>query len=152
MRAVLQRVSEARVAVEGRETAAIGPGLLVLLAAGQGDTEQEVAWLVDKITGLRIFPDAEGKMNRSLLDAGGAMIVVSQFTLYGDCRKGRRPSFIGALEPGAAKRLCDLFVAQVLSRGISCGAGVFGAHMQVALVNDGPVTLLVDSPATSKST
>jgi D-aminoacyl-tRNA deacylase len=147
MRAVLQRVSEARVVVEGRETAAIKAGLLVLLAAGRGDTEQEVRWMVDKITDLRIFPDAEGKMNRSLLDAGGAMIVVSQFTLYGDCRKGRRPSFIAALEPQAAAQLYDLFVAQVRSRGIACGTGVFGAHMQVGLVNDGPVTLLVDSAA-----
>jgi D-tyrosyl-tRNA(Tyr) deacylase len=123
----------------------MGPGLLVLLGAGQGDTERDVEWMAEKIPNLRIFPDPDGKMNRALLETGGAMIVVSQFTLYGDCRKGRRPSFVGALEPKEAARLCDLFVERIKALGVSCGTGVFGAHMQVSLVNDGPVTLLVDS-------
>jgi D-tyrosyl-tRNA(Tyr) deacylase len=151
MRAVLQRVSEARVTADDRECARMGPGLLVLLAAGQGDTEKEVGWMVEKTLGLRIFPDAQGRMNRSLLDSGGEMIVVSQFTLYGDCRKGRRPSFVHALEPQEAERLCDQFVQAVRSRGVSCGSGVFGAHMRVSLVNDGPVTLLVDSALPRRS-
>lgn len=145
MRAVIQRVSEANVTVEGKETAGMGRGLLVLLAAGQGDTEREVDWMVDKIVNLRIFPDEQGKMNRSLMDIQGEMIVVSQFTLYGDCRKGRRPSFVHALEPQAADRLCNLFTERVRARDIPCGSGVFGAHMTVSLKNDGPVTLLVDS-------
>lgn len=145
MRAVIQRVSEAKVAVDQKECARMGPGLLVLLAAGQGDGEKEVDWMAEKIINLRIFPDDQERMNRSLLDSGGEMIVVSQFTLYGDCRKGRRPSFVHALEPEAAERLCEMFIRKVRSQGISCGSGVFGAHMQVSLVNDGPVTLLVDS-------
>jgi D-tyrosyl-tRNA(Tyr) deacylase len=145
MRAVIQRVLEAKVTVDDRETARIGKGLLVLLAAGQGDGEKEVDWMTEKIVNLRIFPDDQDRMNRSLLDSGGEMIVVSQFTLYGDCHKGRRPSFVHALEPEAAEKLCELFVQKVRSRGISCGSGVFGAHMLVSSVNDGPVTLLVDS-------
>lgn len=145
MRAVLQRVLEAKVTVEGRERARMGPGLLVLLAAGQDDTEKEVDWMADKIVNLRIFPDDHDRMNRSLLDSGGEMIVVSQFTLYGDCRKGRRPSFVHALEPRAAEGLCEDFIQAVRCRGISCGSGAFGSHMRVHLVNDGPVTLLVDS-------
>jgi D-tyrosyl-tRNA(Tyr) deacylase len=151
MRAVLQRVSEARVTVDDQDRARMGPGLLVLLAAGQGDTEKEVDWMAEKIVNLRIFPDDQGRMNRSLLDSGGEMIVVSQFTLYGDCRKGRRPSFVHALEPQEAERLCEQFVRSVRSRGVSCGSGVFGAHMQVLLVNDGPVTLLVDSALPRRS-
>jgi len=145
MRAVIQRVLEAKVTVDDQETARIGKGLLVLLAAGQGDGEKEVDWMSEKIVNLRIFPDDQDRMNRSLLDSGGEMIVVSQFTLYGDCRKGRRPSFVHALEPREAERLCEVFILKVRSRGISCGSGVFGAHMRVSLVNDGPVTLLVDS-------
>jgi D-tyrosyl-tRNA(Tyr) deacylase len=145
MRAVIQRVSEAKVTVDDRETARIGKGLLVLLAAGQGDGNKEVDWMAEKIINLRIFPDDQDRMNRSLLDSGGEMIVVSQFTLYGDCRKGRRPSFVHALEPEEAEKLCELFIQKVRSRGVSCGSGVFGAHMLVSLVNDGPVTLLVDS-------
>ena len=145
MRAVLQRVSEAKVTVDDKECAGIGKGLLVLLAAGQGDSNKQVDWMAEKIINLRIFPDDQDRMNRSLLDSGGEMIVVSQFTLYGDCRKGRRPSFVHALEPEAAEKLCEKFVQSVRSRGVSCGSGVFGAHMLVSLVNDGPVTLLVDS-------
>ena len=145
MRAVIQRVSEAKVTVGDRECADIGPGLLVLLAAGQGDSGKEVDWMAEKIVNLRIFPDGQDRMNRSLIDTGGEMIVVSQYTLYGDCRKGRRPSFVHALEPEAAEKLCEQFIQKVRSRGVSCGSGVFGAHMLVSLVNDGPVTLLVDS-------
>ncbi len=151
MRAVLQRVSEARVAVAGAETASIGRGLLVLLAAGQGDSQKEVAWMADKIVNLRIFPDDQEKMNRSLLDLKGEMIVVSQFTLYGDCRKGRRPSFVRALEPEAAEGLCTRFIERIRALGIPCGSGVFGANMQVSLTNDGPVTLLVDSSVPRRS-
>jgi D-tyrosyl-tRNA(Tyr) deacylase len=145
MRAVIQRVTEATVEVAGRRNAAMGSGLLVLLAAGQGDTLEAAEWMAEKITGLRVFPDAQQKMNLSLLEVGGEMIVVSQFTLYGDCRKGKRPSFIGALQPEAAASLVDRFAEEVRKRGIRCGTGVFGAHMRVALVNDGPVTLLIDS-------
>jgi D-tyrosyl-tRNA(Tyr) deacylase len=145
MRAVLQRVSRARVTVDDREVASMGAGLLVLLGAGGGDSDAETEWMVDKIVHLRVFPDDSGRMNRSLLNAGGEMIVVSQFTLYGDCRKGRRPSFAHALEPGEAERLVDLFASRVRDRGVSCGTGVFGAHMDVEMVNDGPVTLLIDS-------
>lgn len=151
MRAVIQRVAEARVVVEGQETARMGRGLLVLLAAGQGDSDQEVSWMADKIVNLRVFPDEQGKMNRSLIDLPGEMIVVSQFTLYGDCRKGRRPSFVHALEPRAAETLCSRFVERVQALGIPCGSGVFGAHMQVSLTNDGPVTLLVDSSLPRRS-
>ena len=145
MRAVIQRVTQAEVTVAGERTATIGPGLLVLLGAGRGDGEAQADWMADKVTGLRVFADEDGRMNRSLLDVGGAMIAVSQFTLYGDCRKGRRPSFVGALEPSAADRLIDRFVERVRAKGVECGSGRFGAHMRVALVNDGPVTLLVDS-------
>ncbi|HOX41949.1 MAG TPA: D-aminoacyl-tRNA deacylase [Myxococcota bacterium] len=145
MRAVLQRVSRAAVHVDGRVVAQMGPGLLVLLAAGQGDGPVQADWMADKLLHLRVFPDQDGKMNRDLLDVGGELIAVSQFTLYGDCRKGRRPAFVQALEPEAAARLIEAFVAQVRAAGVRCGTGVFGAHMQVELVNDGPVTLLVDS-------
>ena len=145
MRAVIQRVSEAKVTADDRETARMGRGLLVLLAAGQGDGEKEVDWMAEKIVNLRIFPDDQDRMNRSLLDSGGEMIVVSQFTLYGDCRKGRRPSFVHALAPEEAENLCELFIQKIRSKGITCGTGIFGAHMLVSLVNDGPVTLLVDS-------
>ena len=151
MRAVIQRVAQAAVTVEGREIASMNRGLLVLLAAGQGDTESDVQWMIEKIINLRVFPDDQGKMNRSLLEVKGDMIAVSQFTLYGDCRKGRRPSFAHALEPQAAENLCALFVAQIRTRGIPCGTGTFGAHMMVSLVNDGPVTLLVDSAVSRRS-
>ncbi len=145
MRAVIQRVSWASVEIEGKKTAQIGPGLLVLLAAGQGDSETQADWMAEKIAHLRVFPDDQGRMNRSLLDSGYEMIAVSQFTLYGDCRKGRRPSFVHALEPEAASLLVDRFVHEIAKKGIRCGTGEFGAHMHVELLNDGPVTLLVDS-------
>ena len=145
MRTVLQRVSNAKVLVDGKETAYIDLGLLVLVGAGEGDGEEDADWMADKIVGLRIFPDDQGRMNKSLEEVGGAMIAVSQFTLYGDCRKGRRPSFVKALEPKKAEMLVERFVARVQASGISCGTGRFGAHMQVELCNDGPVTLLIDS-------
>lgn len=151
MRAVLQRVSKASVSVAGRQLAAIDKGLLVLLAIGRDDTEKQVAWMADKIVGLRVFEDESGKMNLSLKDAEGEMIVVSQFTLYGDCRKGRRPSFVRAMEPERAARLCDMFADQVRDAGVRCATGEFGAHMDVALVNDGPVTLLLDSDVSRRS-
>lgn len=147
MKAVIQRVREASVTVEGAVVGAIGPGLLVLLGVAHGDTESAAAWLVEKILGLRIFEDAAGKMNLSLLETGGAMLVVSQFTLYGDTRKGRRPSFDGAARPEQANRLYEHFVALARARGVHVETGVFQAMMQVSLVNDGPVTLICESPA-----
>jgi D-tyrosyl-tRNA(Tyr) deacylase len=123
----------------------IGRGLLVLLGVTRDDSEQDAEYLAEKTTGLRIFEDEAGKMNRSLLEAGGGMLVVSQFTLLGDCRKGRRPSFIEAAEPAHAERLYEVFVAAVALRRISVATGRFRAHMDVALVNDGPVTILLDS-------
>ncbi len=145
MRAVVQRVCKASVTVEGRVIGSIGRGLLVLLGVGREDTESDADWLADKIVGLRIFEDEQGKMNLSLKQTGGEMMVVSQFTLFGDCRKGKRPSFARAMEPRRARELCDYFVEKVRQAGIKCGTGAFGAYMQVELVNDGPVTLLVDS-------
>ncbi|HEX4132564.1 MAG TPA: D-aminoacyl-tRNA deacylase [Pirellulales bacterium] len=145
MRACLQRVTEARVTVAGEITGEIGRGLLVLLGVAAGDAEADVDFLADKLVGLRVFNDAEGKMNLALADVGGAMLVVSQFTLLGDCRKGRRPSYSDAAEPALAERLYEQFVAAVRARGITVATGRFRADMQVALVNEGPVTLLVDS-------
>jgi D-aminoacyl-tRNA deacylase len=145
MRACIQRVSEARVSVDGQITGQIGRGLVVLLGVGQGDGDAEVAWLAEKIVGLRIFEDDAGKMNRSLEEAGGAMLVVSQFTLYGDCRKGRRPSCTSAAPPELAERLYESFVASVRSSGIEVATGRFREHMLVSLVNDGPVTLWIDT-------
>lgn len=145
MRAVVQRVSRARVTVAGEVTGEIGVGLLVLLGVAEGDAPEDATYLADKLVGLRIFPDEEGKMNRSLADVGGGMLVVSQFTLLGDCRKGRRPSFIAAARPEAAVPLYQAFVAAVQRLGITVGTGRFQEHMDVELVNDGPVTLLVDS-------
>jgi D-tyrosyl-tRNA(Tyr) deacylase len=135
------------VTVDGRVTGEIARGLLVLLGVQQGDTAEDLRWMVDKLVGLRIFEDDAGKMNRSLVEAGGAMLVVSQFTLLGDCRKGRRPSFIEAAPPEIAESMYDEFVAAVKGQGITVAAGVFRAHMEVALVNDGPVTLIIDSRA-----
>jgi len=146
MRAVLQRVSRASVTVEGEAVGAIGPGLLVLLGVAPDDTTARIAWMADKAANLRIFADGEGKMNRSLLESGGAMLVVSQFTLYGDTRKGRRPSFTGAAGPEVAVPLYEAFLAAVRGLGVRVEAGRFGADMQVELVNDGPVTLVVDAP------
>jgi D-tyrosyl-tRNA(Tyr) deacylase len=145
MRAVVQRVAEASVRVDGATVGRIGAGLLVLLGVGQGDVEEDVAALADKVLHLRIFPDEAGHMNRSLLDTRGEVLVVSQFTLYGDARKGRRPSFIDAAPPEEANRLYGLFVARLRASGLNVEQGVFRAEMDVALVNRGPVTLLLDS-------
>lgn len=145
MRAVVQRVARARVTVEGRETGAIGPGVLVLVGVAPGDGDAEVAWLVDKVVNLRIFPDEAGRMNRSLLDAGGEALVVSQFTLYGDARKGRRPSFVRAARGEDAEAVCDGVAAGLRGTGIGVATGEFGAMMDVELVNRGPVTILLDS-------
>jgi D-aminoacyl-tRNA deacylase len=147
VRAVVQRVSEARVTVEGRVTGAIGPGLVVLLGVGREDGEAQAVWLVDKILGLRIFEDEAGKMNLGLLDTGGALLVVSQFTLYGDTRKGRRPSFDGAARPEEARRLYESFVESARGRGVQVETGEFQAMMRVSLVNEGPVTLICETPA-----
>jgi D-tyrosyl-tRNA(Tyr) deacylase len=146
MRAVVQRVSRAGVRVGGEEVGAVGTGLLVLLGVAPGDTEDGARWLADKVVGLRIFPDGEGKMNRDVAEAGGGVLVVSQFTLYGDCRKGRRPSFVGAAPPEVAEPLYEVFVAAVRANGVPAATGRFGAMMQVELVNDGPVTLIVETP------
>jgi D-tyrosyl-tRNA(Tyr) deacylase len=145
VRACVQRVTQANVIVDGQVVGEIGRGLLVLLGVTQDDTPRDVEYLAEKITGLRIFGDDEGKMNRSLLDVGGAMLVVSQFTLLGDCRKGRRPSFIAAAPPELAEQLYEQFVAAVERLGARVATGRFRAHMDVGLVNDGPVTLLLDS-------
>jgi D-aminoacyl-tRNA deacylase len=147
VRALVQRVLSASVTVEGQKVSEIGPGLLVLLGVGKTDGEAQVEWMVEKIAHLRIFEDAAGKMNLSLLDTTRAAIVVSQFTLYGDTRKGRRPSFIEAREPGEAKLLYELFCEKAKAAGLTIGTGVFAADMKVALVNDGPVTLWIDSDA-----
>ncbi|RME22405.1 MAG: D-tyrosyl-tRNA(Tyr) deacylase [Deltaproteobacteria bacterium] len=147
MRAVVQRVSRASVTVKGEVVGEIGAGLLVLLAVAPGDGPDQVAWLARKVAGLRIFADDAGRMNRSLLEIGGAALVVSQFTLYGDCRRGRRPSFVGAAEPALAERLYEEFCSALVEQGVGTVArGRFAAHMQVALTNDGPVTLVIDTP------
>jgi D-tyrosyl-tRNA(Tyr) deacylase len=145
MRAVLQRVSHARVTVGDETTGQIGPGLLVLLGIHGSDTAEDVSWLADKIVGLRIFADDAGKMNRSVADVGGGVLVVSQFTLYGDCRKGRRPSFVGAAPPEKAIPLYEAFINAVKALGVPVATGRFGAMMAVELLNDGPVTLILDT-------
>jgi D-tyrosyl-tRNA(Tyr) deacylase len=145
MRAVLQRVSQARVRIGDEVTGEIGRGLLVLLGVAQGDTAEQARWLAEKVVGLRLFQDDEGKMNRDVTEAGGAVLVVSQFTLYGDCRKGRRPSFIGAAPPETAIPLYETFIEAVRALGVPVATGRFGAMMDVELTNDGPVTLIVDS-------
>jgi D-tyrosyl-tRNA(Tyr) deacylase len=145
MRACVQRASEAHVMVEGVETGRIGRGLVVLLGIGHKDGDTEVNWLAEKIVGLRVFEDAAGKMNLSLADVVGSMLVISQFTLYGDCRRGRRPSFTDAAPPEMAERLYELFVDVVKRAGIQVGTGKFREHMMVSLVNDGPVTLWIDT-------
>ena len=145
MRAVVQRVSRAKVTVAGAVSGEIGTGLLVLLGVGEEDGPEDAEYLAEKIVGLRIFPDDEGKMNRSLVEIRGSVLAVSQFTLLGDCRKGRRPSFITAARPEAAVQLYRAFVAEVRGRGITVETGRFQEHMDVELVNDGPVTLLIDS-------
>jgi D-tyrosyl-tRNA(Tyr) deacylase len=145
VRAVVQRVTQAAVRVEGAVVGEIGPGLLALLGVGAGDAEADAAYLADKIVNLRVFPDAAGVMNRSLLEAGGALLVVSQFTLFGDARKGRRPSYVDAAAPDEANRLYRSFVERARASGVSVAEGVFRAMMDVSLVNQGPVTLLLDS-------
>jgi len=146
MRAVVQRVSRAQVTVEGRVTGAIDRGLLVLLGAGAGDGPADLQYIVDKVANLRIFPDEAGKMNRSVRDVEGGVLVVSQFTLYGDARQGRRPAFTGALEPVAARRLYEQALTDLAAAGVSrVAAGEFGADMRVELANEGPVTILLDS-------
>lgn len=145
MRAVIQRVSRARVVIDGETVGEIGAGLLVLLGVTHEDTAEAAAWLADKVVGLRIFNDADGKMNLAIGDVGGGMLVVSQFTLYGDCRKGRRPSFIDAARPEVAIPLYEAFVNAVKALGVRVATGRFGAMMQVELVNDGPVTLVIDT-------
>ncbi|MCB0256038.1 MAG: D-tyrosyl-tRNA(Tyr) deacylase [Anaerolineae bacterium] len=145
MRAVVQRVSQASVTVDEQVVGAIGRGFLVLLGVTHDDGEAEAAWLAHKIAGLRIFEDEDGKFNRALADVDGAVLVVSQFTLYGDARKGRRPSFTEAARPEQAEPLCDRFVELLRAEGIAVETGIFGAMMAVSLVNDGPVTLLLDT-------
>jgi D-tyrosyl-tRNA(Tyr) deacylase len=146
MRAVVQRVSRASVTVGGRVTGQIERGLLVLLGAGAGDGAEDLKYVVDKVVNLRIFSDEAGKMNRSVLEVGGGVLAVSQFTLYGDARQGRRPSFIGALEPVEARRLYEEALVALRAAGVTrVEAGEFGADMAVELLNDGPVTILLDS-------
>ena len=145
MRAVLQRVSRAKVTVDGEITGDIGQGILVLLGVGAGDTDADAAYLVEKTVNLRIFNDNEGKMNRSVLDVGGGLLVVSQFTLYADARKGRRPSYIGAAAPDEANRLYEVYVAEARKHLSTVETGRFQAMMDVELVNDGPVTILLDT-------
>lgn len=142
---MVQRVSEASVTVEGSVTGAISRGLCVLLGVGQGDSEEDARWMADKVVDLRIFEDDQGKMNRSVLEVGGSILAVSQFTLFGDARKGTRPGFIEAARPEVAQPLYARFCALVRSRGVEVGEGVFRASMQVRIVNEGPVTLLLDS-------
>lgn len=151
MRAVVQRVSSASVAVEGIVVGEIGPGLLVLLGVSKTDAETDADYLAEKIAGMRIFEDSDGKMNRSVADVGGAVLAVSQFTLYGDVRRGRRPSFDEAARPDPARQLYEHFIAQIRRAGLRCETGQFQATMSVTLVNEGPVTLLLDTSKTPVS-
>lgn len=145
MRAVLQRVSQASVTVDEVVIGEVGAGLMVLLGAAEGDTQADLDYILDKTLNLRIFADEQGKMNLSVIDTGGAMLVVSQFTLLAQTRKGRRPSFIKALAPDQAEALYEQFIARVRAAGLQVATGRFGAHMDVALVNSGPVTIILDS-------
>ena len=147
MRAVVQRVSAARVLISEGEVGRIGPGLLALIGAAVGDGDADAEALADKIAGLRVFADDEGKMNRSVVDTGGEVLVVSQFTLLADVRKGRRPSFTAAASPDDAERLVERVVARLEGSGIACATGRFAAHMEVELTNDGPVTIVIDTEA-----
>jgi D-aminoacyl-tRNA deacylase len=148
MRAVVQRVSRAKVSVNEWISGEIGLGLLVLLGVGHEDTESDVSYLVEKISGLRVFEDAEGKMNHSVVDVAGSVLAVSQFTLYGDIRRDKRPSFDAAAKPEPARRLYELFVEKIRATGLRCETGRFQEMMQVELVNEGPVTILLDSRKT----
>ncbi|MDP9331375.1 MAG: D-aminoacyl-tRNA deacylase [Actinomycetota bacterium] len=145
MRVVLQRVARASVTVHGELVSAIGPGYLLLVGIGAGDESSDVDRLAEKIVNLRVFADTDGKMNLALADVDGEALVVSQFTLYGDVRKGRRPSWIGAAEPALAAARVEEFARALEARGVRVGRGIFGAHMEVELLNDGPVTLLLDT-------
>jgi len=145
MRAVVQRVSRAKVTISNRMAGEIGMGLLVLLGVGREDSEVDVSYLSEKVVGLRIFEDSDGKMNRSVLDGGGSVLVISQFTLFGDVRRGKRPSFDAAAAAENARRLYELFVEQIRTAGLRCETGRFQERMQVELVNEGPVTILLDS-------
>lgn len=147
MRALLQRVTWAKVEVDGKVVGEIGPGLLALVGVGQGDGEEDVEWLAAKVAALRIFEDDQGKMNRSLLDTSRALLAVSQFTLYADTRKGNRPSFVGAAPPDEAKRLYERFCERSQALGLTVARGIFAADMKVSLLNDGPVTISLDSIA-----
>ncbi|QDU63855.1 D-tyrosyl-tRNA(Tyr) deacylase [Planctomycetes bacterium Pan216] len=147
MRVLVQRVSRASVTIEGEVVGAIGQGLLVLLGITASDGDAQIEFLAEKLLGLRIFPDDEGKMNRSVRDIGGGLLVVSQFTLYGDCRKGRRPSFIDAAPPPISEPLYERFVERLRRSELEVQTGRFGAMMDVELVNDGPVTLMIEAPA-----
>jgi D-tyrosyl-tRNA(Tyr) deacylase len=149
VRALVQRVARASVSVEGGVRGTIGPGLLVLLGATHADGEADARWLAEKVAGLRVFADAQGKMNRDVRESGGACLVVPQFTLYGDARRGRRPDFLQAARPEHARPLFERFCATLAGAGVPVARGVFQAHMQVALVNDGPVTLWLESPGAS---
>jgi D-tyrosyl-tRNA(Tyr) deacylase len=146
MRVVIQRVRQARVEVDGQVAGAIGAGLLVLLGIAKTDSEKQAEYLIEKVLHIRIFPDGDGKMNRNVGEAGGSLLVVSEFTLYGDCRKGRRPSFDLAASPEDASRLYEYFVNLARQSNLPVETGVFQASMQVYLVNDGPVTIICDSP------
>ena len=146
MRALVQRVSRASVHVGGDLKGEIGPGLLVLVGATHGDDDEAVQWLARKVREIRIFADAQGKMNLDVLEAGGAVLVVPQFTLYGDARRGRRPDFMSAARPELAAPLVESFAQALETLGLTVARGVFGAHMEVALLNDGPVTLMIESP------
>lgn len=146
MRVLLQRVGRAEVRVEGDLVSAIGPGLLIFLGVARGDDRFAARWLTDKVSGLRIFSDAEGKMNLSVEEIGGEILVVSQFTLYGDCRRGRRPGFDRAARPELANELYEYFMECLAVKGLKVSGGRFAAHMEVSLVNDGPVTFLLEYP------
>jgi D-tyrosyl-tRNA(Tyr) deacylase len=145
MRAVVQRVSRARVIIDGEVAGAVERGLVVLLAVAPDDTPAKARWLAEKIVGLRLFADEQGKMNLSVAEVNGSLLIVSQFTLYGDCRKGRRPSFVGAAGPEVAVPLYEAFINAVRAQGVPAATGRFGAMMDVELCNDGPVTLIVDA-------
>ena len=145
MRALLQRVTRARVTVAGETVGSVGRGLVVLAAAGREDGDRDVDWTAGKIVRLRVFPDDEGRMNRSALDTGAGVLLVSQFTLFGDASRGNRPSFVDAAEPAAGERLLDALAAAVRAHGVETQTGRFGAHMHVELTNDGPVTIWLDS-------
>lgn len=150
MRALIQRVSSARVRVAEEIIGEIGPGLLVLLGVGRKDGEAEIQLLVEKIINLRIFEDDQGKMNRSLMEVNGAILLISQFTLYADCRKGRRPNFLAAAPPEQSAELYERFITALQAKGIMVETGRFGAEMEVELVNDGPVTIMLDSAEWNK--